>query len=278
MTSEQTGADSQRVAGAIKLNRSRSRDLATLITAFMLGILIASPALAQSERVTAQSAIETAQSAIKIVQSDTTTAHSDPSLAQLSALFGRFSSFQASVRQLIMESSGSVLEESSIVFKMQRPDGFYWETIEPFPELIVTDGQTLWNYQPDLYQLTIEDWQSESTELAARLLAGRIQDLDEQYTVRATPVDAGGTEFLLTPKDNASLYSQVLIYFEDEELETILLINTNGQRTFWEFLDREINPVLHPSTFRFVAPEDEELDVIDNRAVAPASQTQTDGQ
>lgn len=192
-------------------------------------------------------------------------AQSDDAVQQLTELLDGFTSFRASVRQLIMESSGGVLEESSIVFMMQRPNGFYWETLEPFPELIVTDGESLWNYQPDLYQLTIEDWRAEQTELAAQLLAGRTGDVADQYDVRATPVDTTGTEFLLTPRDNASLYSQVLIYFEGGELETLLLINTNGQRTFWEFLDREINPQLDISQFQFELPADEELDVIDNR-------------
>lgn len=195
-------------------------------------------------------------------QADT---QADTAVQQLTQLLDGFTSFRASVRQLIMESSGGVLEESSILFMMQRPNGFYWETLEPFPELIVTDGVSLWNYQPDLYQLTIEDWRAEQTELAAQLLAGRTADLGDQYDVRATPVDATGTEFLLTPRDNASLYSQVLIYFEGGELETLLLINTNGQRTFWEFLDREINPPLDMSQFQFELPDDEELDVIDNR-------------
>lgn len=195
-----------------------------------------------------------------------TMSQADEAVEQLTALLDGFTGFRASVRQLITESSGGVLEESRILFMMQRPNGFYWETLEPFPELIVTDGVSLWNYQPDLYQLTIEDWRAEQTELAAQLLAGRTADVAEQYDIRATPVDANGVEFLLTPRDNASLYSQVLIYFEAGELETILLMSSNGQRTYWEFLDREIDPPLTSSQFVFEPPADEELDVIDNRS------------
>jgi outer membrane lipoprotein carrier protein len=43
------------------------------------------------------------------------------------------------------------------------------------------------------------------------------------------------------------------------------LINTNGQRTFWEFNNREINLELESSVFTFATPDDEYLDVLDKR-------------
>jgi len=184
---------------------------------------------------------------------------------RLTALLGDLDTFTANVRQLIVESTGGVLEESQILFMLRRPHGFYWETLEPFPELIVTDGESLWNYQPDLLQLTIEDWDAERTELAARLLSGRTEALSEEYTISATAIDNQGWEFVLRPFDAASLYERVMLYFENGELESILLVSTNGQRTFWEFLDRQINTPLLESRFRFTPPEDDTLEIIDNR-------------
>lgn len=67
-------------------------------------------------------------------------------LEQLDVLLNGISTLTADVSQLIVESDGGVLEESEILMKLKRPDGFYWETVSPFPELIVTDGLKLWNY------------------------------------------------------------------------------------------------------------------------------------
>lgn len=173
--------------------------------------------------------------------------------------------FRADVRQLIVESTGGVLEEGEILFMLQRPHGFYWETLQPFPELIVTDGSTLWNYQPDLLQLSIEDWDASRSELAAQLLSGNTEAIADDYTVSAVPVDNNNLEFLLYPKDPASLYAQVSLYFEHQELVSILLINTNGQRTFWEFHNRQINIALDPAQFTFETPDDEFLDIVDKR-------------
>lgn len=187
---------------------------------------------------------------------------------RLTDLLEDLTTFKADVRQLITESSGGVLEESDILFMLQRPHGFYWETLAPFPELIVTDGESLWNYQPDLLQLTIEDWDPAESELSAQLLSGETRTLSEDYLIDAVAVDNGGWEFVLRPLDPASLYERVMLYFSDNMLESILLINTNGQRTLWEFFNREVNQPLDESVFTFEPPDDEFLDVIDNRSGA----------
>ncbi len=185
---------------------------------------------------------------------------------RLSGLLADLNTLRADVRQLITESSGGVLEESDILFMLKRPHGFYWETQAPFPELIVTDGATLWNYQPDLLQLTIEDWNPDESELAAQLLGGETDAIADQYSIDAVPVSDNDWEFVLRPLDPGSLYERVMLYFVDGLLESILLINTNGQRTLWEFYNRQVNEPIEDTVFIFEAPEDDFLDVIDNRS------------
>ncbi|MAK94391.1 MAG: hypothetical protein CMQ69_07255, partial [Gammaproteobacteria bacterium] len=52
----------------------------------------------------------------------------DTPQAQLSNLLRRVNTMSATVQQLIVESDGAVLEESSIQMHVMKPDGFYWET------------------------------------------------------------------------------------------------------------------------------------------------------
>lgn len=204
-----------------------------------------------------------------VVDSDVNPADAEqPALSaeqQLDSLLENLQTFRADVRQLIVENTGGVLEESEILFMLKRPHGFYWETLLPFPELIVTDGETLWNYQPDLLQLSIENWDASRSELAAQLLSGNTDAIVAEYTISAIPVNTSDWEFMLYPNDPASLYEQVSLYFEQGELVSILLINANGQRTFWEFNNREINLELESSVFTFATPDDEFLDVLDKR-------------
>ena len=189
----------------------------------------------------------------------------DSATEELATLLSSIETFEADVRQLIVESTGGVLEESVIRFKMKRPQGFYWETIEPYPELIVTDGQSLWNYQPDLLQVSIEDWDSEQSQLAAQLLNGQIDQIEADYFINGGDVGNGEAyEFILEPLDPASLYERVTIYFRASTLNSIHIDNGNGQRTFWEFFDHQINQGIDDSEFVFVVPDD--IDVLDNRS------------
>ena len=116
-----------------------------------------------------------------------------------------------------------------------------------------------------MLQLTIEHWDASRSELAAQLLSGNTEAIADEYRVSAVPVNNSHWEFLLYPNDPASLYEQVSLYFESGELVSILLINTNGQRTFWEFNNREVNIELDSSLFVFDTPDDEFLDIVDKR-------------
>lgn len=182
---------------------------------------------------------------------------------KLDGLLQDIQTLSASVTQLIVESDGAVLEESAIQMHLLRPDGFYWETLDPFPELVVTDGNTLWNYQPDLEQVVIEDWDSAQSELAAQLLSGRTDKLSEEYRIDVAP-DAGESEslFQLHPLDADSVYRVIRISFLKQELESIHLDNKNGQQTLWQFSDLQRNKELEQTLFEFEPPAG--IEVVDN--------------
>ena len=57
----------------------------------------------------------------------------NPVINDLDVLLQDIETMSAKVLQLIVESDGGVLEESEIQMHLKKPDGFYWETIDPFP-------------------------------------------------------------------------------------------------------------------------------------------------
>lgn len=182
---------------------------------------------------------------------------------KLDSLLLGIETLSASVTQLIVESDGAVLEESSIQMHLLRPDGFYWETLVPFPELVVTNGKTLWNYQPDLEQVVVEDWDNSRSELAAQLLSGRTDRLSEEYRIElATDADDNQSLFRLHPLDADSVYRLIRISFLQQELESIHLDSKNGQQTLWQFSDLQRNQGLDSSLFEFEPPAG--IEIVDN--------------
>ena len=176
-------------------------------------------------------------------------------VAGLDAVMQGIDTLAADVVQLIVESDGGILEQSNIRMYLKKPAGFYWETIDPFPELIVTNGVTLWNYQPDLEQVVIENWDSSRSELAAQLLNGQTENLTQEYTVELLSVaDQELQEFELTPLAGDNIYSRISISFIAAELDRIHLHNKNGEQTVWRFQNIRRNQPLADSLFEFEPP------------------------
>jgi len=185
----------------------------------------------------------------------------DNAINELDSLLQGVDTLSADITQLIIQSDGGVLEESEILLRVKRPNGFYWETISPFPELLVTNGTTLWNYQPDLDQVVIEDWDPDQSELAAQLLYGRTDSLIDDYYVVAINSEQSRS-FELKPKSADSLYDLITINFVNETLDLIYIQNNSGERTAWQFTGSRINIPMVDDLFEFSPPEG--IEIINN--------------
>lgn len=185
----------------------------------------------------------------------------DNAINELDSLLQGVDTLSADITQLIIQSDGGVLEESEILLRVKRPNGFYWETVSPFPELLVTNGTTLWNYQPDLDQVVIEDWDPDQSELAAQLLYGRTDSLIDEYYVVAINSEQSRS-FELKPKSADSLYDLITINFVNETLDLIYIQNNSGERTAWQFTGSRINIPMVDDLFEFSPPEG--IEIINN--------------
>jgi outer membrane lipoprotein carrier protein len=183
----------------------------------------------------------------------------DRALQELSFRLAAAPSMRANVTQLIIESDGGVLEESSILFVMAPPNGFYWETLDPYPELIVTNGETLWNYQPDLEQVVIEDWDNQDMTLAAQLLSGETNELSRSYELQWLK---DSDEFRLVPRDLSDPLKLITISFMKTDLASIFLEEKSGKKTAWIFDNVTTDLRLDEDFFTFSIPSN--IEVIDN--------------
>ena len=189
----------------------------------------------------------------------------ESAIDELDELLAGIDTLSANVSQLIVESDGGILEASEIQMHLKKPDGFYWETIDPFPELIVTNGILLWNYQPDLEQVVIENWDNSESELAAQLLNGQTENLAGEYTVELIR-DNNVIDFELTPIALDSIYDQITISFIAKELDMIHLDSKNGEQTVWQFKNINKNHALADSLFEFEPPAG--IDIIENTEIS----------
>lgn len=179
---------------------------------------------------------------------------------QLSALLENMQSLDADFQQRILDAKGGRLQEVSGHLSLARPGKFYWRTDSPFPQTVVSDGETLWLYDPDLEQVSVQTLDPNQSRTPAMLLSGDIDSIEQRFTIKLTRDSERFQEYQLIPTEEESLFEELRLSFVNGELASLLLSDSLGQRTSIELFATELNPTLPAGRFSFAIPEG--IDVI----------------
>jgi outer membrane lipoprotein carrier protein len=221
------------------------------VTRILASIMLATVAL-----------VTQAQTAAPVNAPVVTTAE-DYALGQLVGLLQQTNSLQASVEQLLMDQDGRELQETRAMLLMQKPANFRWEVTQPFNELMVTDGKTIWRYEPDLEQVTIQKFDTELDRTPVMLLNGTAESIGNSYAVTAsTMTDGVHQRFILQPKKPDSLFESMSLTFNGPALEEMQFEDSLGQQTSLTFHDVQRNQNVDAASFHYVPPAG--VDVIDS--------------
>lgn len=176
----------------------------------------------------------------------------DP-LAELLALLTPVKGLSATFTQDTFNAQDVVLQHNEGELKAQEPNRFYWKTAEPFPQEIVTDGKTLWVYDPDLAQVTIKPFEENYSKTPAMLFAGNATVIAGQFTVEK--VQGATRGFRLLPKQQQrDLFESLEMTFENGVPASMTILDAMQQKTVIFFSNVVLNPALPPEQFRFEPP------------------------
>lgn len=179
---------------------------------------------------------------------------------QLTRLLMSTNSMQANFRQLVIDRSGRVINQSEGHMALMRPGKFRWETTKPTAQLVVTDGKRIWVYDPDLEQVTIRLLTHTAGEAPALLLSHTNTAIVQDFTVQRV-----GNTFLLKPKDRNSLFEAIKISFAGTQVKAMQLQDHLGHRTHIELSRVQVNRQLPANLFVFNVPP--HIDMIDETRV-----------
>jgi outer membrane lipoprotein carrier protein len=155
------------------------------------------------------------------------------------------------------EAQPKVLRKSQGRFVFQRPGKFVWETIKPFEQKVIADGQKLLLWDKDLNQLTVRPASKGLSASPAAILFGGA--MAEEYFDLISGGEKGGMFWVeLKPKATGGSgdmpYSRIGVGMSNglpaglelhDNFGTIVLINLSKIRT---------NINLSPNTFKFSPP------------------------
>ena len=166
----------------------------------------------------------------------------------LRSLDGRFD-------QQVFDAQGEATDRSSGRISLKAPRQFRWEYQQPYPQLIVADGDHLWLYDPDLEQVTVrvQSYEEQSSPLAALIDPG---ELDRQFVV-AEGGQANGLTWveLKARKPDESAVQSAKLGFSAGGLARMVFEDQLGQRTEVTFSQWTRNRALPADLFRFTPPD-----------------------
>src|SRR3546814_14982350 len=96
-------------------------------------------------------------------------------------------------------------------------------------QLLVSIGQKVWLYDPDLEQVTVQQLDQRLTHTPALLLSGDVSTISENFEV--SHKEAGEVvDFTLKPKAKDTLFDNLSLSFRRGLINVMPLIDSVGQR------------------------------------------------
>ena len=99
-------------------------------------------------------------------------------IQQLRDLLQPITSLSAQFEQQIIDANGLSIQNSSGIFQVAQPNNLRWIVAEPLPQQVISDGVTLWLYDPDLEQVVVQAFDANIESTPAVLFSGDLDRLD----------------------------------------------------------------------------------------------------
>ena len=161
--------------------------------------------------------------------------------SDLKSRLDKVSSFHASFTQKVTDGSGAAVQEGQGDLWVKRPNLFNWHMTQPDESILVSDGKTLWFYNPFVEQATAT-WLKDATGNTPFMLIARNQSSDwQQYNIKQN-----GDDFVLTPKASNGNLKQFTINVGRD--------GTIHQRSSYQLKSQQ-NGAVDAAKFTFTPPQ-----------------------
>lgn len=169
---------------------------------------------------------------------------------ELSVLLRDYETMSGDFQQTLVDEKQTLIQESSGHFVVKKPGFFYWDTKEPFPQLLVSNLKTIWLFDPDLDQVTVRPYKNNIDQTPILLLSGDTDRITESYSVSKS-----GDRYTLKPRALETAFTQMELVFDGKLLASMILHDTLQQTSTFRFTKVTLNEVVSPGRFQFTPPD-----------------------
>ena len=168
------------------------------------------------------------------------------------------SQFSATFSQQVLDEEKNVLQQSEGKLAVKQPDLVYWHTQQPEESLIVSDGSSLWFYDPFIEQATAYDVKTSIANTPILLLTSTDETLWQQYGIKQLNQD----DYTIQSLDTNSRVKTLTLNFETKtnRLASFSILDSTGQLSVVQLSDVDTTTIIADTLFKFTLPEGVYLD------------------
>lgn len=163
----------------------------------------------------------------------------------------------ARFEQTQFDERGEVVATRKGRFELARPGRFRWSYDKPFEQLMICDGTRIWNYEPDLAQVSVRPADVVLKGTPAALLAQRSL-LGDAFAVESGGQKDGADIVRLKPRGDADFQS-IELWLVRGVPQRLKFFDAIGGNTEVRFLDVKTGVKLDAARFRFTPPKGTEV-------------------
>lgn len=193
----------------------------------------------------------TAESAAVAQQGTQNIAAKDELKMKLSKLV----SYSANFSQSISDINGKELQRTSGTLTLKTPNMLRWETQLPDETLLIADGNTVWNVDPFVEQVTVMQQESITQNNPLMLL---VSDDEKQWN--AVTVEKKASRFMVISQDENANIISLNIEFNGDQLIRLQSTDRQQQKSLLIFSNIEQNQPVEQLLFSYKIPENYIID------------------
>lgn len=183
----------------------------------------------------------------------------------LSRIEKRYSTvgFTAIFRQTSTIKAMDITDSASGNITVKRPGKMRWEYETPEPQVIVTDGNTLWVYKPEDHQVMVGNYPTFFGDGKGASFLSDMKLIREKFNIALEPnPGSGDLRLKLIPKKKGFDISKVNLRISEDtfDIQEIITYNADGDETRIILEDIQFYHQLDDSLFQFTIQDN--MDVL----------------
>jgi len=180
---------------------------------------------------------------------------------KLEKILVKLNSFNADFVQIVKDSTNQLIDESVGKVMFQKPNYFRWEYKSPSKNEIISDGEFIYLYDPDLKQVIVSKLDGQIVVSPAMFLVS--DNIHEFFNTKLISNSTNTTQYEATPKDlERAFFKQVIFNFNLDQLKEMKIIDNFDNETTIQFFKIIQNQYINEGKFLFNYPDN--IDVIKN--------------